>query len=210
MARQQYQQSVAVTGSNVSGATGAAVPSRAQLVGGTDGTNLRALYMRTSLAGSLNPQAAAEVTAYLMAQNADGTLSRVPFAYGDAFTGGVLATQEMGWNGANNLRKRIVDISKTLYAAAAGSGVNQATWTPAAGKKFRLHGIVLSCSVAGRVVLVDGAATFANFLLPANTPVVVAWPANGYISTTANNVLSVAQITGGAADVAAWAIGNEE
>lgn len=65
-------------------------------------------------------------------------------------------------------------------------------WTPAAGKKFRLMGYVLSCGVAlGNVTLQDGAA--AIFLLPFTAigqTIVSCDMGNGIVSTVTAQALN--------------------
>lgn len=115
-----------------------------------------------------------------------------------------------------------------LVTAITSSG-NTAVWTPASGKKFRLMGyqIFLSDQAkasaaadlvisfqdattaigAGMMSYVPAAIT-AGEVNPSSGPVDLG---NGYLSTTANNVLNVNlsfALTGGSVAVAAW--GTEE
>ena len=66
-------------------------------------------------------------------------------------------------------------------------------WTPAAGKKFRLMGMVLDGSVAGNYLFRDNTGGSNFFIFPdgeAGQPMFVDLK-NGYLSTTANNVLTI-------------------
>ena len=66
-------------------------------------------------------------------------------------------------------------------------------WTPAAGKKFRLMGVMLTGGVvAGNVVLKDNTAGATIFLLPfgAAGATVVTALGNGILSASPNNLLT--------------------
>jgi hypothetical protein len=101
-----------------------------------------------------------------------------------------------------------------------------AVWTPAAGKKFRLMGYVI-CPDAGMgvagielITFLDSAAAITiahQTYLPIagsiqhQTPIVVALPGNGYLSSAANNVLNVTlttAVTAGAVSI--FVYGTEE
>lgn len=51
----------------------------------------------------------------------------------------------------------IANVFKNLPAQAVTAGTPVSLWTPATGKKFRVLGYALSLSVAGSVILKDGA-----------------------------------------------------
>lgn len=131
------------------------------------------------------------------------------------------------WTGAAWVGARTPNVFK-LVSAVTASG-NTAVWTPASGKKFRLMGyqIFLSDQAkasaaadlvisfqdattaigAGMMAYVPTAIT-AGEVNPSSGPVDLG---NGYLSTTANNVLNVNlsfALTGGSVAVAAW--GTEE
>jgi len=108
-------------------------------------------------------------------------------------------------------------ITKTAGVSAAGDTV---IWTPPAGKRFQLLGMLIgiaAASVAGgageEISMKDGAAVFirTGFYLPATAlaqaPILIELPNDGYISTTDGNVLSMnlsSAITGGILDVTVW------
>lgn len=64
-------------------------------------------------------------------------------------------------------------------------------WTPAAGKKFRLTGVMLTAGVAaGNVQLKDGVAGTTFATLPFGTIGQLIQAPLGWLSTTANNALT--------------------
>jgi hypothetical protein len=89
---------------------------------------------------------------------------------------------------------RTPDTFKGQNAVAfAGAPSVIAAWTPAAGKKFRLMGGIVSVSVAGVLTLADGAAgpIFCAVGLPANVSIALPPMVNGFLSAALNNVLQV-------------------
>jgi hypothetical protein len=103
--------------------------------------------------------------------------------------------------------------------AAAG---NTAIWTPAAGKRFRLLGFIVSVasgatSAAGTLVSLYDAAVgvFAvisvGTTIPGGQTVVVSLAPNGYLSSTIGNALNLnlsSALTAGVVTATAW--GTEE
>lgn len=103
-------------------------------------------------------------------------------------------------------RIRTTKIFKQVNAATAG---DNAVWTPATGKKFRLLGFVLACgAIAVNVYLKDGATTFSPTFNLATHQVIQINLGNGYLSAAANNVL-YANLSE-ANPVGVWAFGTEE
>lgn len=95
------------------------------------------------------------------------------------------------FNGLSWDRLRVATVFRSI-SLAAGAGADNAIWTPAASKKFRWMGLILSSSVASRILLKDAAAVFSDIDLPAGGPP-TAWPylGNGILSAAANNVLNL-------------------
>lgn len=121
---------------------------------------------------------------------------------------GINAYQEV-YNGASWDRPRspskFVNVNATITSETT-------IWTPAAGKKFRLMGFVLTQGVAtGTVTLKDNTAGTTILTIPANTiGVVVASPpmGNGILSGAANNVLTA---TGASTEtITGFVFGTEE
>lgn len=107
-------------------------------------------------------------------------------------------------------RPRLVKTSKTAQGTAVADSADVTVWTPASGKKFRLRGLVIAASVAGRYELHDGASgRIAYVRLAANDSLAIEMDANGIQSALANNTLLFRNKTGGAADMDAWAWGSE-
>jgi len=108
-------------------------------------------------------------------------------------------------------RVRGVDTLKTYYNAALATNTTGDVWTPASGLRFRLFGLVVSGDFGAgvQVEILDGATVIANFVYGAE-PVMMAMPADGYLSSAANNVLRVRHQKGANAIVAVNAWGSEE
>lgn len=87
---------------------------------------------------------------------------------------------------------RTPDTFKDIANVAVVIGAPATVWIPAAGKKFRLMCWDLSLSVAGQILIVDQATTkFRTSALAAGVGRVSPPMGNGYLSTTANNVLKL-------------------
>lgn len=130
--------------------------------------------------------------------------------YSDAMTkGNVPAIGTYGFNGDTWDRKRVANVSKQNSGSVA-TIASLTIWTPAAGKKFRLLGVIVSVGVTGNYTLLDNTGTIYDGFFLANTPCVITLPSNGYLSAAINNAFSVKNQTAGAAGVAAWALGTEE
>lgn len=95
-------------------------------------------------------------------------------------------------NGATWDQRRTPVVFKTLAAVSVTAATPVAGWTPAAGKKFRLMGFMLSLSVAGAVILKDGATELIRTcLMPAGAGLASPGLGNGILSAAANNVLNL-------------------
>jgi hypothetical protein len=119
-------------------------------------------------------------------------------------TGEVLAFG-MAWDGALWRRVRTASVFRQFAATAIVAGTGLVVWTPAAGKRFRLMGWLLSTNTVADLILCDNAvgAPFAR-TGPQQINTGVASPpnmGNGFLSAAANNVLrldvSVAATVGG-------------
>jgi hypothetical protein len=170
-------------------------------VQGTDGTTARTL--KTDQAGNLG---IAGQTSY-----SDGATST---PIGISVVGGAALARPMAvapelFDGVGLYRQRTPLQFKNLPAVAVTAGTPNAAWTPAAGKKFRLMGWMLSLSVAGSVVFKDGGVEFMRTcLMPAGDGKPSPPMANGYLSSAANNVLGVDVSATGA--VSGFCYGLEE
>ena len=112
------------------------------------------------------------------------------------------------YNGTTWDRLRVATIFKPQDAVAINPAA--ALWTPASGKKFRLMGYHLTASVAGNILLKDGAAGTVIAVVPsgAGGSGVFVSLGNGKLSATANNVL---EALGPAASTASGIVfGTEE
>lgn len=120
-------------------------------------------------------------------------------AHGYAFTGAA-------WD-----RARSANVFKPIAAVAVVAGTPVTVWTPAAGKKFRLMGFMLSLSVAGSVLLLDnagGAEIVRTPLMAAGAGLASPPLGNGALSAVANNVLKVDVTANG--NVSGFVFGTEE
>ncbi len=132
---------------------------------------------------------------------------------GTAAQSGLLVwSQNELYDGTNFRFARTPSVFKVAQTSAVANNTPTAIWTPAAGKKFRLMGFLLSISVSsvGRVQLLDGATVIWQAFMGGNAPLSPQSLGNGYLSAAANNVLNYAGQTGAATDFACVAWGTEE
>jgi hypothetical protein len=114
------------------------------------------------------------------------------------------------FNGTTWDRLRAASVRKDLNAIAIGAIAT--VWTPAAGKRFRLMGGVLSVSAAASVLFEDNAAGAGSFVF--RTPKLAAdTPYNfdlgqGFLSAAINNLLKAT--SSAAASVTGTLYGTEE
>lgn len=114
------------------------------------------------------------------------------------------------YNGSTWDRERTPIVFKDVSVAVT-AGTPQTVWTPTSGKKFRLMGWELALSVAGAVIFHDGnpgTALWRTGALAAGVAVAAPNIGNGYLSTAANNVLSVD--TSASGTVTGFVFGTEE
>ncbi len=112
------------------------------------------------------------------------------------------------YNGLTRDRLRVPAIWKPQSTVAIGAIAT--VWTPAAGKKFRLMGMIISVSAAVSVLFEDNGAGTTIVQLPvlaANTPYQFTF-GNGILSAAANNVLKAT--SSGAANLIGTIYGTEE
>jgi hypothetical protein len=113
------------------------------------------------------------------------------FALFDAFKNLLVSIQVWG-SGQVPTGMRSPDVFKKIQAVAITAGTPVSVWTPAAGKKFRLMGYVLSTSVAGTSVLIEDGTGNEVLRAPtgaANNAAAAPAMGNGYLSAAANNAL---------------------
>lgn len=93
------------------------------------------------------------------------------------------------YNGASWERHRTPNIFKAHVATAIATEAT--VWTPAAGKKFRLMGGVITSAAAGDIVFRDNTAGTTIAVIPvlAGAPITFDFQ-NGILSAAANNVLT--------------------
>jgi hypothetical protein len=129
----------------------------------------------------------------------------------------------------NNTGTGTMEVQRTPVVFTTNGGFtaagNTAFWTPAAGKKFRLLGGILTiskeaaCAGAQYIMLLDAAGWIMRFdisnaaLVATGNVIVIPFnlPRNGYLSTAANNVLNLklnGAFTAGSCALVTW--GTEE
>lgn len=125
---------------------------------------------------------------------------------------GAIATSQMGWVGASFDRVRIGRVYKYIEYLNLANATATTVWTPAAGKKFRLMGVMIGLGATnGLVHLRDGAGGSAFFTArDANAASIQFSFGNGYLSGLADRVLEVYNATGSTINVWVHAWGTEE
>lgn len=123
--------------------------------------------------------------------------------------GGMLAiVWNVLFNGATWDRQRTPSVFKTV---SLGAGTTETTiWTPAAGKKFRLMGFLLTVGAASTLTFKDNTAGATIFIArgTADQPISVPSLGNGLLSGAADRVLTVTRGTSATLDGVVW--GTEE
>ena len=114
----------------------------------------------------------------------------------------------LGASGGSNRQAFIIaNVFKTLSAVNTNAEIT--IWTPAAGKKFRLMGILVTTTVAGNLLFKDNTAGTTIFIVPAmigGAPTYISL-GNGILSATAGNVLTC---TGAAASTTSGTVWGVE
>lgn len=104
---------------------------------------------------------------------------------------------------------RTPSVFKNIAAVAVTAATPVAAWDPASGKKFRLMGFALSLSVAGSVIIKDGANEILRTPLMAAGAGMVSPPmGNGILSTAADANLFIDVTASGS--VSGFVYGTEE
>lgn len=88
------------------------------------------------------------------------------------------------------------------YIVSADATGTADVWTPAAGKKFVLTGLIVSSDTAMNLIFKDEGTAFLKVFVPANGGAVVNLPAK--LSAAANNDLKVTASVAGNIAVTAW------
>jgi hypothetical protein len=124
----------------------------------------------------------------------------------------VTVNANLGFNGSTFDRIRVGKVYKYIEYLNLPNATATTVWTPASGKKFRLMGVSISVSGTNAAVhLRDGAGgTVFHTARAAGTDTKDFSFGNGYLSTTANNVLEIYNLTGGTINVHVTAWGTEE
>jgi hypothetical protein len=122
------------------------------------------------------------------------------------------SSRDYVFNGATWDRFRTPNVFKPFATTAITAGTGATLWTPAAGKKFRLMGWLVSSSAAGQLIFGDnavGTVIARSELLAAGAASKCATGdlGNGILSAAANNVLKIDGPTG---NVAGMVWGTEE
>ena len=116
------------------------------------------------------------------------------------------------FNGSTFDRVRVGKIYKYIEYLNLANATATTVWTPASGKKFRLMGVMIGLGATnGLVHLRDGAGGSAFFTARDAAAASIQFSfGNGYLSSTANNVLEVYNATGSTINVWVHAWGTEE
>lgn len=87
-----------------------------------------------------------------------------------------------------------ITVNKVITLNAVVLTAETTLWTPAAGKRFRLLGGLVSIGVAAaNVILRDGTAGATIYIIPKaplDTPTWLPWMGNGLASAALNNLLT--------------------
>ena len=134
---------------------------------------------------------------------------------GQTFTaqnfGNVTGSVGYGYIGSGTFdRVRISKVYKGIEYLTLASGSAATVWTPTTNKSFRLMGVSISASVAGKYSIRDGATNIILYFNVAANDSVTFYLGNGLLSTAANNVMYVVNGTGSTANVWCNAWGVEE
>lgn len=174
--------------------------------------NLRATLGTPALNTGLDATGLAPVALHAQASGLFNPL-RVAAGVADADGGQFLFATSVQWfNGTSWDRARTPFVFKPFASTGIVAGTGATVWTPAAGKKFRLMGWLISSSVAGQLIFGDN---LVATILARSEAVAAAGVSkagfgdlgNGILSAAANNVLKLDGPTG---NVAGMVWGTEE
>lgn len=123
-----------------------------------------------------------------------------------------VAPFSMGFAGTTWDRVRVGKVYRYIEFLNLTNGSATTVWTPAAGRKFRLMGISIQSTQANNVHLRDGAGgtVFSTFRFTSSEAHLTFDFGNGYLSSTANNVLEILNNTTVTASFWVTAWGTEE
>jgi hypothetical protein len=238
MAKEQYRKPVEVTGSNSSGATGAAVPADAVQMAGTDGTLLqvpRVLAPSDALATAISSlMTVAQLSAFdgtnqvrvradaqknLMVglRSGSGVEPTIGAFSTDAISKaanklGVYATQA-GFNGDAWDLVRVANVFKYLNIAALAAAGVSTVWTPTTGKKPRVMGMAIAYTSAGQLNVRTGSAGSGTTFLgtrAAGADTFLIDLGQGKLASAANDVVEVINAGGANFDGTILIWGTEE
>lgn len=125
----------------------------------------------------------------------------------------VNSSYNYGFAGASFDRVRVGKTYKYIEYLNLPTATATTIWTPSAGKKFRLMGVQFGASAAAQCALRDGTAgsgtAFHMFKVGGADTKDFSF-GNGYLSSAANNVLEIYNVTGSTVSVWVTAWGTEE
>lgn len=124
----------------------------------------------------------------------------------------ITSAYNQGFNGSTFDRVRVGKVYKYIEYLNLANATATTVWTPAAGKKFRLMGVMIGLGATnGLVHLRDGAGGSAFFTARDAAAASIQFSfGNGYLSSTANNVLEIYNATGSTINAWVTAWGTEE
>ena len=125
---------------------------------------------------------------------------------------GILGNAGWAYNGGGFDRVRVGRIYKHIEYLNLPDATGTTVWTPSTGKKFRLMGISVGSSAAGRLTVRDGSTgtTYLQRFVFSAAGTLDFNFGNGLISTTADNVLYVINNSGATVNIWVTAWGTEE
>jgi hypothetical protein len=134
--------------------------------------------------------------------------SPVGLASAGSISATILATGLWNFTGTTFESVRNPNVFKTVSLASATAETT--IWTPAASKKFRLMGFILTCGVASTLTFKDNTGGTTIFIARGgvDVPITPNGMGNGILSAAVNNVLTVTRGTACTLDGVVW--GTEE
>jgi hypothetical protein len=135
-------------------------------------------------------------------------IATVPDAYNFSTTGIPTVNSVMGFTGTTWDRVRVGKVYKYIEYLNLPTSTSATVWTPSAGKKFRLMGVIITTSASVHLHLRDATTIFhtARCLATGQS----FGFGNGYLSAAANNVLEIRNDSGTTTNVWVSAWGTEE
>lgn len=187
-------------------AAGAAVAGNPLVLGISDGTNIQVV--RQSPSGSSIATPGVGIMAVGPTTRASsGSFFHIAAIQSLADADNGVSTQAIAvqsYNGASFDKTRTPNVFKIVQLAA---GTAETTiWTPAAGKKFRLLGFLLTCGLAATLTFKDNTAGTTIFVArgAADAPITPSDMGNGFLSGAANRLLTVTRSVSSTLDGVVW------